>query len=85
MLSRKHFCEITFSHHSGNKNFLQLIKNTNLIHLFEVIKEEFSTKALYEIIKRLSKAKEKLDRNVNLTVLADNLLFEILEVKYLCK
>ena len=63
----------------------ELIKNDYLINYFEVEHEGFSLKALYEIIKKLSMAKQKLDRNVNLTVLADNLLFEILEVKYLCK
>lgn len=63
----------------------QLIKNTNLLNVFEDVKDEYSIKALYEILKRLSKAKRKIDSNVNLTVLADNLLFDILEVKYLCK
>ena len=36
-------------------------------------------------IKRLNGYKKKLDSNVNLTLLADNMLLEILEVKYLCK
>lgn len=62
-----------------------LVKNTNIAELYESVQNEYSQSALYEIIKRLSKIKQRLDRNVNLTILADNLLFEILEVKYLCK
>ena len=63
----------------------QMIKNKNIRNDLTMQVNEYSVKALYEIIKKLSKAKQMLDRNVNITVLADNLLFEILEVKYLWK
>lgn len=59
------------------------IKNTNLFNnnLFE----DYSVSALVEILKRLNYCRQKLDSNVNLTMLADGILLEILEVKFLCK
>lgn len=62
-----------------------LVKNNNLIAQFEELLPEFSTLALTIILNKLSLTKKRLDSNVGLTVLADNLLFDILEVKYLCK
>lgn len=62
-----------------------LVKNTNLIAEFSHVEEEFSVLALVEILKRLNVYKKKLDSNVNITLLADNMLLEILEVKFLCK
>lgn len=46
---------------------------------------EYSAIALTKILQRLNKIKQMLDSNVNLTILADNFLFDILEIKYLCK
>ena len=66
-----------------NKN--SFVKNENLINEYLFILDEYSTIALVEIIKRLNGFKQKLDNNVNLTLLADGVLMEILEVKYLCK
>ena len=66
-----------------NKN--NLIKNSNLMTQFAQIEAEFSVLALSEILKLLNVYKNKLDRNVNLTLLADSLLLQILEVKFLCK
>lgn len=65
-----------------NKN--DLVSNANLTE-WENGFGEYSASALIEILKRINLVKKKLDSNVNLTVLADNLLFDILEVKYLCK
>lgn len=62
-----------------------LIKNKNLIDDFYLIIEEYSVTALTEILKRLNYCKQKFDANCNLTILADLILMEILEVKYLCK
>ena len=46
------------------------------------IKSKIITK---EDAKLYGKVKQMLDSNVNLTLLADNFLFDILEIKYLCK
>ena len=64
---------------------LNLVKNENLINDFKNITNDFSIKALIEIIKRLNLCKQKLDSGVNLATLADNILLEILEVKFLWK
>lgn len=66
-------------------NKKQLIKNINLIAEFEEVEKEYSVMALVEILKRLIGAKRKLESNVSLVGLADMLLLEILEVKFLCK
>lgn len=63
----------------------QIIKNQNLLGLFEEVANEYSENALVQILKLMNCYKEKLDRNVNLVALSDGLLLEILEVKYLCK
>lgn len=63
----------------------ELVKNINLTNEYSLILDEYSIGALVEILKRLNLSKEKLDSNVNLTMLADGILMEILEVKYLCK
>lgn len=68
---------------SLNKN--NLINNQMLELECNGLTQEFSISAIVEIIKRINLIKKKLDSNVNLTILADNLLFDILEVKYLCK
>lgn len=66
-------------------NKKQAIKNANLIAEFEDVENEYSVMALVEILKRLTMAKRKLESNVSLVSLADMLLLEILEVKFLCK
>lgn len=68
---------------SLNKN--NLILNKTIQQQGQDLTEDFSALAIVEIIKRINTIKKKLDSNVNLTILADNLLFDILEVKYLCK
>ncbi len=52
---------------------------------FEMLVSEFSTFAITQILKCLNDAKQKLDSNVNLAILADDLLLKILEIKYICK
>jgi len=49
------------------------------------VEPEFSVEALCEISKLISRLKEKIEFNANLTVAIDNFLLKILEVKYLCK
>ena len=66
-------------------NKKQSIKNLNLLEVFEQVEAEFSVEALVQILKLLNLAKRKLESNVSLISLADMLLLEILEVKYLCK
>lgn len=66
-------------------NQKKLIKNINLINDYSQVQEEYSILSLNEILKNLNLFKKKLDANVNLTSLADGLLLNILEVKFLCK
>lgn len=66
------------------------LNKENLIINYNIINdplnfEDYSVKALIEILKRLNYCKQKLESNVNLTTLADAVLLEILEVKFLCK
>lgn len=49
------------------------------------VEPEFSIQALCEISAIVTKLKEKMEFNANLTVAFDNLLLKFLEVKYLCK
>ena len=49
------------------------------------IEPEFSIEALCEISRLISKFREKLEFNANLTVAVDNFLLKMLEVKFLCK
>ena len=49
------------------------------------VEAEFTIAALCEIEKLISSFREKVDFNANATVLIDNFLLKILEVKYLCK
>lgn len=66
-------------------NQKDLVKNKSLISEFELLLADYSVLALNEILKNLNLVKKKLDSNVSLLMLADNFLFDILEVKYLCK
>lgn len=63
----------------------KLVKNAFLLNSLQKIKEQYSVGALTEILKDIITIKQKLDSNVNLTILADNFLFDILEIKFLCK
>lgn len=49
------------------------------------VEPEFSIEALCEISRLISKFREKLEFNANLTVAVDNFLLKMLEVKFLCK
>lgn len=62
-----------------------LCKNINLIDSLKVISNEYSASALLTILGRLNQINRKINSNVNLVLLADNMLLEILEVKFLCK
>ena len=62
-----------------------LVKNKSLEDEFNRLIGEYSVKAINNILKQLNEVKKKLDRNVNLVFLADNMLMNILEVKFLCK
>lgn len=66
---------------SKNSN---LVKNKTLIGIFESISDEFSMKAIVEIIKRINDVNKKQYSNVTLSLLFESLLTSILEVKYLC-
>lgn len=62
----------------GKNNLCTLCLNNEIL-------QEYSAVALTNILKRINKIKQELDSNVSLTLLADNFLLEILEIKYLCK
>ena len=49
------------------------------------VEPEFSAQSLCEISGLISKFREKLEFNANLTVAVDNFLLKMLEVKFLCK
>ena len=66
-------------------NKIELVKNKTLVSIFENISDEFSMKALVEIIKRINDVNKKQFSNVTLSLLFENLLTSILEVKYLCR
>lgn len=66
-------------------------ESENLCKLVQFKKElkevepEFSVEALCEISKLISRLREKLEFNGNLTSVVDNFLLKMLEVKFLCK
>ncbi|MBE7082537.1 MAG: hypothetical protein E7378_02515 [Clostridiales bacterium] len=62
-----------------------LVSSKNLQVELQQLASEYSALSLNNILKLLNEYKKRFDANVNLTVLADNLLFDILEVKFLCK
>ncbi len=62
-----------------------LCKLTPYLDALKDVEAEFSVEALCEIFKLISHVRERLEFNANLTVLVDNFLLKILEVKYLCK
>lgn len=68
-----------------NLNKSNLVDNQSIENeMFDCL-QEYSANALTQILKRINKIKQMLDSNVNLTLLADNFLFDILEIKFLCK
>ena len=68
-----------------NLNKYNLLDNEIVESKMSECLPEYSVNALTQILKRINKIKQMLDSNVNLTLLADNFLFDILEIKYLCK
>ena len=62
-----------------------LVKNKSLMTNFNELIGEYSPVAINNILKQFNEVKKKLERNVNLVFLADNMLMNILEVKFLCK
>ena len=72
------------------RNLILLKENVSLLSDIEVlnIKElenEFSVKAILQILQKLLQAKMFMEANVNLGGICDSLLLGILEVKYLWK
>lgn len=51
----------------------------------KAVSNEYSVKALTKIFEELNKAKKRKEYNVNINLIADNLLMKILEDKYLWK
>ena len=66
-------------------NKLDIVKNKNVLEDLKIVAKDYSVKALCVIQKKLNTVKQKLESNVNLVTLADNMLLDILEVKFLCK
>ncbi len=57
----------------------------DIVDEYQKIKEEYSLKAIVQIEKQINFAIEKLSFNTNQMLVLDNLIFKILEVKYLCR
>jgi len=62
-----------------------LCKLTRFVDDLRDVEPEFSVESLCEISKLISRLREKIEFNANLTVAVDNFLLKMLEVKYLCK
>lgn len=52
---------------------------------YENVSDQFTMRALCEIVLLLEKVAKERQYNVNMTIVIENLLLNILEVKYLCK
>ena len=63
----------------------EIVKNKSLLQHFLQISDEFSLKAIVEIVKRINEVNKKQYSNVTQALLFESLLTSILEVKYLCK
>ena len=63
----------------ANMRFKDYIKD------FEGIMQDYTIKAICEIRKLMDKANKELSFNGNQTLIVENLLMNILEVKYICK
>ena len=63
----------------------ELVKNKSILSDLSQIQDEFSMKALTNIIKRINEVNKKQYSNVTLSLLFESLLTSILEVKYLCR
>ncbi len=62
-----------------------LCKLTPFLRELKDVEPEYSIEALCEISKLILSLREKLEFNANFSVLIDNFLMRMLEVKYLCK
>lgn len=67
------------------QNQEKLVQNTLIFDNLNKIKEEFSTKALILILKKIDNANRKQFANVSVNLILQALLVNILEVKFLCK
>lgn len=63
----------------------ELINNKYIEEILIKVSNEYNFKMITEILKIINDTNKKLEANVNIVSLCDNLLFDILEVKYLCK
>ena len=59
---------------------LLLLKFSKMINSDNI---NYSKLCIAEIIKEITLAKQQLDSNVNISLIADNLLIKILELKYI--
>ena len=64
---------------------LELAKFPSYLERLTRVKYDYSIKALVEIQKLISQAVKEMQYNCNFTLVIENLLLNILEVKYLCK
>ncbi len=63
----------------------EICKLTPFFSDLKDVEVEFSIRALCEISKLISNIKQRMEFNANFTVMIDNFLLKLLEVKYLCK
>ena len=67
---------------NGKQNLMRL--KTSITQL-ESVEREYTVEAIIEIEKLINKAMLELSYNCNFNVVIENLILNILEVKYLCK
>ena len=67
---------------SGNESAVRLKSHKNKL---EKVKDEYTIKAIVEIRSLIDKAVKEMMFNCNFTVVFENLMLNILEVKYLCR
>ena len=69
------------------KAFLCALKNENFvdISLVEMIKQNYPQKSIIKCLPHIEDAYKKQNSNVNFSYILDNLLFNILKEKFLCK
>jgi len=63
----------------------ELLRLLSFSQRLENVKNDYSIEALIEIQKLISQAVKEMQYNCNFTLVVENLLLNILEVKYLCK
>jgi len=66
----------------GSEKF---VKNKNILNDIKQIAVDYSLSALNQILKLINNYKKMLDSNVLPSLLLDNFLMDILEVKFVCK